>query len=95
MMTLSLLFLMLHLWPAFGYSPVHVIQTAGCTDPDLLKTAEAALDKVNKNRREGYIFKLDRLYDFSKNAEVSGLSISYQLVKQYIRIAMQGIQTCH
>lgn len=81
MMSLSVLFLMLHLcWSALGRSFPVVYIGAGCANLNLLKTAQEALDEVNANRREGYIFKLDQLYDYSEKAEVSALSISLHLV---------------
>ncbi|XP_031430646.1 fetuin-B-like [Clupea harengus] len=59
MMKLSVVFLMMHLcWPGSKAGK-------GCHDPDLLERAEVALDRINKDRKEGYILKLDRLYDFS------------------------------
>ncbi|XP_031431436.1 fetuin-B [Clupea harengus] len=61
MMRLSVVFLMMHLcWPATGSKA-----EKGCYEPWLLERAEVALDEMNKNRKEGYILKLDRLYDFS------------------------------
>ena len=73
MMKLSVVFLMMHLcWPGSKAGK-------GCHDPDLLERAEVALDRINKNRKEGYILKLDRLYDFSMEPKVSALSPSLSL----------------
>ena len=71
-MRLSVVFLMMHLcWPATGSKA-----EKGCYEPWLLERAEGALDEMNKNRKEGYILKLDRLYDFSMEPKVSALSLS-------------------
>ena len=73
MMKLSVVFLMMHLcWPGSKAEK-------GCHDPDLLERAEVALDRINKNRKEGYILKLERLYDFSM-PKVSSLSLSLSVM---------------
>lgn len=55
-------------------APVDVLTPASCKDALVLGAAEQALNKINADRREGYIFGLHRLSNAHEMKHVSSPS---------------------
>ncbi|KAJ8278305.1 hypothetical protein GJAV_G00086170 [Gymnothorax javanicus] len=50
-----------------------------CETPEILRVADLALHKINADRKEGYIFSLNRVHDFKREVKDTG-GVEYNLV---------------
>lgn len=60
-------------------APVDVLTPASCKAPLALGAAEQALNKINADRREGYIFGLHRLSNVHEMKHVSEQRLDYSV----------------
>ncbi|KAM4628731.1 fetuin-B-like [Polymixia lowei] len=51
----------------------------GCESPEGMRIAEEALEQINQDRTQGYIFSLNRLYDLSHTTEQGKEGLLYKL----------------
>lgn len=51
----------------------------GCNSPEAVRVAEEALEQVNQDRTNGYIYSLNRLYDVSHALEKVRLKIHIRI----------------
>ncbi|KAJ8278309.1 hypothetical protein GJAV_G00086230 [Gymnothorax javanicus] len=55
------------------------VATLTCETPEILRVADLALHKINADRKEGYIFSLNRVHDFKREVKDTG-GVEYNLV---------------
>ncbi|KAI1891572.1 hypothetical protein AGOR_G00145170 [Albula goreensis] len=69
-MKLCALLLLVCLYPAWALTPQ---PSLGCEDPANLMVAREAVDKINADRQEGYLFSFNLINDLTQSEDAGGL----------------------
>ncbi|KAJ8374359.1 hypothetical protein SKAU_G00049390 [Synaphobranchus kaupii] len=78
---------------SFALAPVRT-----CETPAVLKAAELALNKINADRQEGYIFALNRVHDVRQESKEPN-GVAYNLIIDVLEtkchlISKKNMQVC-